>query len=273
MVTFASAGDSQSLPGANELGSLSVTITGNVYSGNAVWTGSAASWANGSNWRDVCGGPTNPPGGDGVVGHDTAVFANSGAGTAIDLTGANPNLQALSFSGSDYTLSNGSLTLQSSTGTATVTVGSNHQTIAGSTILTLASPVDVVVAPGAELDINAGIGESSGSQFLRKDGDGTLVLSGTNTFEGGTVVEAGTLVVDSSAALADGSDLIVGNSSMFSPVTGSPVVVGGPQEADLPVAPVPETGTLALLAMAAPLLTVAAARSAGRRGRASQRLR
>ena len=40
-VTFASAGDNQSLPGALPAGSLSVSITGNVYSGNAVWTGSA----------------------------------------------------------------------------------------------------------------------------------------------------------------------------------------------------------------------------------------
>ena len=86
-----------------------------------------------------------------------------------------------------------------------------------------------------------------------------MVLSGTNMFDGGTVVEAGTLVVDNSAALADGSDFIVGDSSLFSPFTGSPVVVGGPQEADLPVAPVPEPGTLALLAMGAgPLLTLAA---------------
>ena len=80
------------------------------------------------------------------------------------------------FSSSDYTLGSGSLTLQSSTGTAAVTVGSNKQTIAGSTVLTLASPVDVVVAAGAELDIAAGIGETLGSQSLQKDGGGTLVL-------------------------------------------------------------------------------------------------
>ena len=36
-MTFASVGDNQSLPGANSLGSLAVSITGNVYSGKAQW--------------------------------------------------------------------------------------------------------------------------------------------------------------------------------------------------------------------------------------------
>ncbi len=258
-VTFSSAGDDQSLPGASPLGTLSVSITGNVYSGNAVWTGPAASWTSGGNWLDAGGGPTNPPGGDGVVGHDTATFASSGAATAIDLTGANPNLQALSFSGSDYTLSNGSLTLQSSTGTATVTVGSNKQTIAGSTVLTLASPADVIVAAGAELDINAGIGETGGQQSLQKDGGGTLVLSGTNMFDGGTVIAAGTLIVNNSAALADGSNVTVGDASLFDSFAASRTAVGELPVSGSPVTPVPEPGTIALLAMGAGLLATPAA--------------
>ncbi len=250
LVTFASAGDNQSLPGAGALGSLSASITGYVYSGNAAWTGTAAKWTSGSNWRDAGGGPTNPPGDDGVLGLDTAAFANSAAATAIDLTGADPNLQAISFSSSDYTLTNGSLTLQSSSGTAAVTVGSNRQTIAGSTILTLASPVDVVVAAGAELDINAKITEVGGSQSLWLDGGGTLVLSGTNLADGGTIVQEGTLIVNNSCGLADGSSLVVGNASHFAGV--------GPSSEELTAGssavPVPEPGTIALLAIAAALL-------------------
>jgi autotransporter-associated beta strand protein len=238
-VTFGSAGDDQTLPGASALGTLSASITGNVYSGNAVWTGSAASWTSGNNWRDASGGPTAAPGGDGVFGHDTATFASSGAATAIDLTGAAPNLQALSLSGSDYTLSNGSLTLQSSGGTATVSVGSNKQTIAGSTVLTLASPANVLVAAEAELDIDAGINEVGGQQLLRKDGGGTLVLSGTNMLDGGTFVNRGALVVNNSAALLDGSDVTVGAASAF---------------AAAPVAPVPEPSAVTVLALGTALL-------------------
>jgi autotransporter-associated beta strand protein len=251
-ISFPSAGDNQSLPGASVPGSLSVSITGNVYSGNAVWTGTAASWATANNWRDAGGGPTNAPGGDGIFGHDTATFANSGAATAIDLTGADPNLQALAFSSSDYTLSNGSLTLQSSAGTATVMVNSNKQAIAASTVLTLASSAEVAVATGAELDINAGISEVGGHQSLQKDGGGTLVLSGTNMLDGGTYVAGGTLIVDNSAALADRSDITVGSASMFS--------ADPPLGSSLSVTSVPEPRTVALLAIGAALLAARAAR-------------
>ncbi len=195
-----------------------------------------------------------------MFGHDTVTFANSGATTAIDLTGAAPNLQALSFSSSDYTLSNGSLTLQSSTGTATITVSSNQQTIAGSTILTLASFADVVVAAGAELDIDAGISEAGGNQVLQKDGNGTLVLGGTNTFDGGAVVEAGVLIVNNSAALADGSNVTVGNGSLFSAGMGAIATKVADPSSGRSVTPVPEPATIALVAMGAALLAARAMR-------------
>ena len=39
---------------------------------------------------------------------------------------------------------------------------------------------------------------------------GTLILSGTNSYSGGTIVDAGTLIVDSPESLLDGSNLSVG---------------------------------------------------------------
>ena len=45
---------------------------------------------------------------------------------------------------------------------------------------------------------------------LAKEGSGTLILSGSNDYRGGTVVDAGTLILASSAALLDGSGLTVG---------------------------------------------------------------
>ncbi len=68
-------------------------------------------------------------------------------------------------------------------------------------------------------------------------GGGTLTLSGTNTYTGGTTVSGGELIVDSPAALADGSNLTVGNAGAFAPVIGS-----------ASVAAVPEPSALALLA-------------------------
>ncbi len=45
--------------------------------------------------------------------------------------------------------------------------------------------------------------------------NGTLILSASNNYTGGTFVEAGTLIVTNSEALPDGSSLIVGNASLF----------------------------------------------------------
>jgi autotransporter-associated beta strand protein len=83
---------------------------------------------------------------------------------------------------------------------------------------------------------------------LSVTGPGTLYLSGTNTYSGGTTVNGGSLVVTNNAALADGSSLTVGNASLFSaPVVPSPVA----SAAAVPISPVPEPNTLGLLAAAA----------------------
>jgi len=82
---------------------------------------------------------------------------------------------------------------------------------------------------------------------LIKQGAGTLVISGSNSYTGGTAVDGGTLVATSSTALPDGTSLTVGAGGTFvfdpsqtgSPVAGSAALSG--------VAAVPEPGTLALL--------------------------
>ena len=44
---------------------------------------------------------------------------------------------------------------------------------------------------------------------------GTLILSGSNTYTGGTAVYGGTLVVDDSSAIPSGTSLIVGGGATF----------------------------------------------------------
>jgi autotransporter-associated beta strand protein len=98
--------------------------------------------------------------------------------------------------------------------------------------------------------------DSTSPISLVLDGPGKQILSGVNTFTGGTTVESGTLVLGSPTALLTGSSLAVGNgaSSLFAPATAGPAVAAGPASA----AAVPEPGTLALAAIAAALLSVAA---------------
>ena len=89
-------------------------------------------------------------------------------------------------------------------------------------------------------------GSISGSGMaLMKTGSGTLVLSGTNTYNGGTIVAAGKLMVTTPYAILDGTNLTVGSrTSLFaSPTVDAPAVSGESAPTS-----VPEPGTLALVA-------------------------
>ena len=109
----------------------------------------------------------------------------------------------------------------------------------------------------ARMTINANIVQN-GIQSLTKDGAGTLILSGSNSYTGGTVVDDGTLIVTSNTALKSGTSLIVGTGagdlpgllvapvgSQFTPAlpAGSIPIVA----ATIPVAAVPEPGAIGLL--------------------------
>ena len=54
---------------------------------------------------------------------------------------------------------------------------------------------------------------------LVKSGPGTVVLSGTNTYSGGTSVSDGTLVVASANSLPDGQNIAVGSTGLFATAT------------------------------------------------------
>jgi fibronectin-binding autotransporter adhesin len=120
------------------------------------------------------------------------------------------------------------------TGHSFITGGLNTVNINGGSMLTL--------APTAGTDSLAVTGQVVGGGTLATSGDGTVLLSGTNSFTGGTEVESGTLVIQNNEALVDGSSLTVGSASAFQ----APVV-----PAPAPVAAVPEPGTMTLLVAAA----------------------
>jgi fibronectin-binding autotransporter adhesin len=187
-----------------------------------------------------------------VVGGDTAYLGFTGA------TGSSDSIQTISnFSGtfsvtggsggvnvlpptSDLTMSGGTLdfygtsqTVNSLSGSGTLT---NSNT--GAAMLTIGG--------GTSTTFSGAIRNGAGTMALTMDGAGTLVLSGTNTFSGGTIVNAGTLILDSPAAVLDGSSLTVGEPgalAVFAPASAA----SAPSAAPAGAAPVPEPGTLVLL--------------------------
>ena len=170
---------------------LPVSYTAQVTSGVAVWTSTASGlWGTHAGWTDSGGTTHAAPGTFAGFGNtDTATFNGSGSVTAIDLTGTNPSMKALSFSNSSYTLSGSSLTLNSSDGTATLTVSSGTQSINMPT--TLASNANFAINGGALL-LNSTI---SGSGGFTKSGSGRLTLPEANTLSstGAIVIAQGTL--------------------------------------------------------------------------------
>jgi len=131
---------------------------------------------------------------------------------------------------------------------------------------------------GNGIDVTAGglvNANTSGSGPLVKSGSGTLTLSSSDTYNGGTTVASGTLVAENAAAIASGSLLeIDAGGSLVLGMTGSQYIedfgriaglplgsqtagtgggamppAGGDPQAGAPVHAVPEPGTLILAAV------------------------
>jgi autotransporter-associated beta strand protein len=118
----------------------------------------------------------------------------------------------------------------------------------------------LVVGDTSTTTFSGNISKSAGGDIsLTKVGAGTLVLSGSDNYTGGTTVTGGRLIVTSPAGLASGSNLVVGNPGLFpAAVVPSPVATSA-------ATAVPEPGTLGLLAAAAIAAVVGARRLKGNR--------
>ena len=203
-----------------------VNYSGQVFSGNAQWSGASgsASWAVNANWNDtVAAGIHAAPGTWGVTG-DAATLGAGPAGT-ITLDGANPSLGSLCFdnSSASYTLASGSggtLQLDNGPGTALLTVAAGSHTIAAPVILNSLTEVAVLHA-GDTLTVSGVIGGSGG---LAMNGSGLLCLAGSNSYSGGTTVSAGTLQLGSNAALGTGGLAV--NGGLLDLAGWNPVLAG-----------------------------------------------
>ncbi len=173
-----------------------------TYTWNSTTTSGAATWDTGSNWT---GGAVSYPGDTSTptILYDTANFGSglTGALTISTSTATNLYLNAINFnntSGFSYNIAT----------SAIINLG-------GAT-----APTISVTGSATESEMISAV--LAGTQGLSFTGPGTLVLTGANTFTGGTTINSGKLNINSNAALGGtGSGVTVNQGATLQFAAGS----------------------------------------------------
>jgi autotransporter-associated beta strand protein len=231
--------------GANELDIVHFST------GAPIWQAvGGGSWNSQSNWNSFS--VPNGAGKTAVVGADTG----SSASITLDTPQTLGTLVFSNTSGNSaagYSLDSGtagSLTLDNTGSTAQIVVNAGTHAITAPVYL-VGGDLTVSASNHGMLTIGGSITQDT-TRNLTLDGDGTgeLILSGSNSLGGtsGTAtVSAGTLVLNNNEALADGPSLTVGDASaVFGGI--QPAGASNASSGAVSIAPVPEPGTLVLLA-------------------------
>lgn len=118
----------------------------------------------------------------------------------FDLNDRSETIGGLTMTGGLVSTGVGTLSLQ---GNVTANASPSIATINGKVNLGTASRTFTVAegATGTNLDVNAVLSSATAGVGLTKEGPGTLVLGGSNTYPGLTTVNAGTLFITDAAAL------------------------------------------------------------------------
>jgi len=199
----------------------------------------SGSWSTPSNWDgSVPGGIGAQAAIDPATGGNDYTITLDGARTVGTLEFGNSNSAI-----SGYTLTGTDTLTLNNSGTATITVTNGKHGIAVPVVL----ENDLAVSGSGTLTFSSSISET-GSHSLTLNGPGTLILSGTGLYTGGTIVNSGILAVTSSTALPDNQSLTVGagGTLIFDPSYVASSIIATP--VSMAVSPVPEPSTLALLA-------------------------
>jgi autotransporter-associated beta strand protein len=224
----------------------------------APWTwsgsGSNSAWTTAGNWANSGG---YPPGGAAIVLGDS----HSTCGT-VDLGSAAPSVSHLTFDAdrimtiTDSIAGGGHLTLDNGVNPVAIVVSGSGHTIDSTVAVALDSDVWINTAgSGDSLKIAGNMANGTAPHGLVKQGAGTLLLSGSNTYSGGTAVNDGTLVVASARSIADGSSLSIGGDTwLFNSSSASAPV----ELSTIAMTAVPEPGSCVSLAMGVLLAALAA---------------
>ncbi len=186
----------------------------NVYT---TWTGTGSgNWSASSNWS----------GGVPMIAGDVATFDTSISGASTVSLNTNWTVGTMNFySSASYNLAPGkagSLTLNNGSSAALINVEYGNHTI--SAPVSLASNVTIAVGQANNVLTISGNISGPGGIMLGATATalsaGTVVLSGSNNYGGGTTVTGGTLVVAASGALPVGNIAISGGTLQLAANTG-----------------------------------------------------
>ena len=162
------------------------------------WTGNVNNWAS-----DAAGTATNAT----PTSTDDVTFSATGAANRATTLEQNFTIHSLTINDTTpVVIGNGlggpfTLTISGNAGTGiTVNSGAN---LTISSKVTLGGSSDTVAVNGTGVAAISGV--LGGSNGLTKTGDGTLTLAGPSAYTGGTMVNAGTLVIDSDGTTTSGT--------------------------------------------------------------------
>jgi autotransporter-associated beta strand protein len=206
-------------------------------------TGTLAAWVSNSNgaWSAPANWSATVPNGIDSV----ATLGNVAAAESLNVTlDTNVTLGTVILNSSNgYTLGGTGTLIMRTTVNNPAIYAANGNDVVEVSALSLAGPLNVTVSSGS-LTINSDIGESAAGMGLTMAGPGTLILCGSNSFTGGAYVESGTTILTNNEGLADGSNLTVGDASLFALVVPNLAANG------ITPSSVPEPSTRALFTAA-----------------------
>jgi autotransporter-associated beta strand protein len=161
---------------------------------------------------------------------DTAVFNSTVTANRTTSLGANSAWAGIRLSGNAKTWTiNGAYTLSLGAGGLDLSQAGNTFSLSAPLAVQLASPQAWSVANARQLTVSATVAGEPGSPLV-KEGDGVLVLSGANTYAGGTLLNAGTLSIGNNDALGQ-SLLTVSNGILKASAAGyvvtNPITLAG----------------------------------------------
>ena len=144
-------------------------------------------------------------------------ITKTGSGTLILTSSNSYNATGAGLGAPGTRINQGTVAISNSyaLGTAKVTFASNNTTLLALTNLNVTNSIDLtangIIDSGAFTLTNSGV--ISGAGALTKAGAGTTVLSSSNSYSGGTTLNAGTLALSNSYALGTGMLTFASNST------------------------------------------------------------